>query len=513
MSLVFPATRLHRSRLRSIVGLAFAVSLVVGLTHSPKIPLAPNVAAQAGPAPVLGVERNHFTVNGVPKFLVFFSYFSALVPYQGQSEAQHLATIQSDFRNAKLAGFDGIRMFPNWNGVPSLCDTQPPFNTLMQPDGSLNPTVQARFLNVLAIANQEGLLVDVSGEYASVYGMPWWNLLTGMQNLTALLAGTHRFVFFDLQNEYDYGVDPGNGCPRVAFSPDQMSQLANYVRAIDPGRIVTASRGGDPQIAVNASTNLDILAYHNERLFYPTHPYRTRQPDMTAGQVAALRAVNENRAVADWQPILFQEPERWLWADHPVILGYGQGCIRECTITGTELIRMAQNAKAAGAAGWTFHTETYFKQFPAPGGVFRSPGAPELEFVSRLNSEVVAQTAWGIAAQRGALDNPGQGATVPTTFGVGGWILDLAWAGAGSGITAVTIGRTNLDGSNPVIIGNATIGIARPDVAAAYGAQYSNPGFHATVTFPPGQYLLHVVGTSQISNAWGPIMSRPINVQ
>lgn len=498
------AISLHRSRRIRLLGL-----VCLGFTLLQ--PGAPALLAQAGPAPAIGVERNHFTLNGGPKFLLFVSYFSALVPYLGETPAQHYATIRTHFRGAKAAGFDGVRLFPNWSGVPSLCDTVAPFDTLMRPDGSLDPVIRDRFLTVLAIANEEGLVVDVSGEYAFVYGMPPLNLLTGMQNLTTLLAGTHRHVFFDLQNEYDYGVDPGNGCPRIAFTPAQMSYLADAVRAIDPGRLVTASRGGNVNVAVGASTNLDMLAYHNERLFYDTPPFRTRQADMTAGQVAALRAANEARPVADWQPVYFQEPERWLWADHPVIVGRQQGCTHECSITGTELIRMAQNAKAAGAAAWTFHTETFFKQYP--NSAFRELGAPERDFIARLNSEVVAQVTWGIGAQRGALDAPAAGAVVPSTFTVSGWVIDLAHAGAGSGITAVTLGRTNLDGTNLVVLGTATLGISRPDVAAVYGAQYGQPGFQATVSMPSGQYLLRVVGTSQINNAWGPIMSRPITVQ
>src|SRR5688572_14740180 len=68
--------------------------------------LASPVAAQ-----VLGVERDRFTVDGRPKFLLFISYFDGLRRAHANGGAGDLDT---DFRYLKQIGVDGIRVLPNW---------------------------------------------------------------------------------------------------------------------------------------------------------------------------------------------------------------------------------------------------------------------------------------------------------------------------------------------------------------------------------------------------------------
>jgi len=63
------------------------------------------------------------------------------------------------------------------------------------------------------------------------------------------------------------------------------------------------------------------------------------------------------------------------------------------------------------------------------------------------------------------------------TFTLHGWALD-PHAATGSGIGAVHIwARQKVQGSEPVFLGTADMGAARPDVAAAHGARFANAGF------------------------------------
>src|SRR3954471_10410845 len=85
-------------------------------------------AAQAN----LGVEGDHFTVNGQPRFLTFISYFDGLDAADSGSDLQYL----------RAQGFDGVRIFPNWwttAGVSWAGDT------LIRSDGSLDPDTVMRF--------------------------------------------------------------------------------------------------------------------------------------------------------------------------------------------------------------------------------------------------------------------------------------------------------------------------------------------------------------------------------
>jgi hypothetical protein len=103
------------------------------------------------------------------------------------------------------------------------------------------------------------------------------------------------------------------------------------------------------------------------------------------------------------------------------------------------------------------------------------------------------------ANQLMSIDVPGPEAVVTGgTFKVAGWSIDRTTAG-GTGVDALHLYAfpEPADGRAPIFLGVATVGIARPDVAALYGARYENSGYTLTVDaaasgLTPGSYKIAV---------------------
>jgi hypothetical protein len=79
------------------------------------------------------------------------------------------------------------------------------------------------------------------------------------------------------------------------------------------------------------------------------------------------------------------------------------------------------------------------------------------------------------------IDIPQTGNAVDRSFTVAGWALDLA-AEDGSGVDTVDVWAYPATGADPIFLGAAAIGGARPDVAATYGAQFERSSFDLVAT-------------------------------
>ncbi|HET7218710.1 MAG TPA: PQQ-dependent sugar dehydrogenase [Vicinamibacterales bacterium] len=89
-----------------------------------------------------------------------------------------------------------------------------------------------------------------------------------------------------------------------------------------------------------------------------------------------------------------------------------------------------------------------------------------------------------------AIGTPTPGATVSPTFAIGGWAIDLRSA-ADSGVDMVHVWAYPNPGSGtpPVFLGAADYGAYRPDVGAAFGAQFTYSGFNLSAgPLAPGAY-------------------------
>lgn len=317
----------------------------------------------------LGTQGNKFTVDGAPRFLVFVSYFGALRPTGLQPNLSnmnalwpgHKAALAGHFAYLKSKGVDGIRVFPNWwwslgNGC---AETVADHNAVIRSDGALNVAAGARLLEVLELARQYGLIVDVTWTIEGVVNVNNAPLspqayASALGTITQYMRGNYPNVMFDLENEYNNGpYCSGWATTKPLFSGAQMGQLAAYLRGIDPARVITAS----PTVFVGSPCGLsvpntaaqytqyladahaggfNVFAPHDQRCYAGNVPVWPRE---TQPLVQALRT-------ATGLPIYLQEPDR-----------YTPGS----PLTASDFFVAVQGAVNGGAAAWTFHTEGTFK--------------------------------------------------------------------------------------------------------------------------------------------------------
>src|SRR3954467_12974715 len=119
--------------------------------------------------------------------------------------------------------------------------------------------------------------------------------------------------------------------------------------------------------------------------------------------------------------------------------------------------------------------------------------------VCGFRGDGAAQSAAGpVTTANGSLrisvDAPVTGSTAVQPFLIGGWTLDVL-SSSGSGMDAVHVWAMPGTGS-PIFLGVAEMNVARPDVAASYGAQFQPSGFNliSTIVLSPGTYVLNVYG-------------------
>jgi glucose/arabinose dehydrogenase len=90
-------------------------------------------------------------------------------------------------------------------------------------------------------------------------------------------------------------------------------------------------------------------------------------------------------------------------------------------------------------------------------------------------------------------------AVLPLT--VAGWAIDLGFSSA-TGVDAVHVWAFPIDGSAGVFLGSS-YGLARQDVANAYGTHYLNSGYSVNVTsLPAGTYNITAFAHSTVTNAF-----------
>jgi hypothetical protein len=96
------------------------------------------------------------------------------------------------------------------------------------------------------------------------------------------------------------------------------------------------------------------------------------------------------------------------------------------------------------------------------------------------------------------VETPGNGAVKSHTgFTIGGWAIDRG-ATSNTGVDAVHIWAFPASGGPAIFVGAATPG-ARPDVQAAYGANFLNSGFTLTAVLPADTYTIGVFALSNIA--------------
>jgi hypothetical protein len=93
-------------------------------------------------------------------------------------------------------------------------------------------------------------------------------------------------------------------------------------------------------------------------------------------------------------------------------------------------------------------------------------------------------------------------------FYIGGWAADLD-ATLGTGVDTVHVWAYPIDASgkalDPIFLGPAIYGGARPDVGAVYGDRFTGSGYGLIVNgLPPGTYDVAVFAFSTVLNSFTP---------
>jgi hypothetical protein len=111
-----------------------------------------------------------------------------------------------------------------------------------------------------------------------------------------------------------------------------------------------------------------------------------------------------------------------------------------------------------------------------------------------------------------SIDAPAANGVVSASgFHVGGWAVDRG-ATTGTGVDTLHMWAWP-DSGPPIWAGVASYGAARADLGALMGAQFTNSGFNAIVTLPPGTYDLVIYSHSTVTGSFNTARSVRIVVQ
>jgi len=106
--------------------------------------------------------------------------------------------------------------------------------------------------------------------------------------------------------------------------------------------------------------------------------------------------------------------------------------------------------------------------------------------------------ATAVPITRLSIDTLAPGSTVSGPVWVAGW--GFIENPSNAGIAAMHVWAVPVGSGAPVFLGLASLGDARPDVAAIFGAQYGHAGYQVTgPSLPAGVYDIAVFGQSALT--------------
>jgi len=138
---------------------------------------------------------------------------------------------------------------------------------------------------------------------------------------------------------------------------------------------------------------------------------------------------------------------------------------------------------------------------PGPGFL----GAHDLEFVTSNGSMVRIRAVVGTSVQA-VIDTPQassggnpSGLPVSSSFTIAGWAIDEA-AHTGTGIDTVHVWAYPAESGEPIFLGFAAYGDARPDIGALFGEQFTGASYSLSVSgLAPGAYDIVVYPHSAVT--------------
>jgi hypothetical protein len=316
-----------------LVAMIVVVMAVTRLLASPPPP---------PPSPSFAIHGDRFQVNGQDTFLIFVSYFDAM--------RANAATLNADLTYIRdTLHLDGIRIFPNW--WDDTCAQRRCFqrDTLMSAGESLRAGRLDQLRLILNAARRRHLFVDISFARDPVcddtpspalghcvHSLSVAHYKTQLRDTLHALEAEGRFnqVLIDLQNERD--LDDARHLNQFLPADD----VRDLVKSVNTQWMVMASTTetsgvtGTATLVADQAGPLDVAAYHDPRHGDWSGNTRTVVQDLRK----ALDGLTRTARV----PIYLQEPSQW----------------QQDAANPAHFTAAIKNARAAGAAAWTFHTRS-----------------------------------------------------------------------------------------------------------------------------------------------------------
>lgn len=266
----------------------------------------------------LGIDKSAFTLDGRPTFLLGASYYGAL----GAPED----FVRRDLDDLQRHGFNWIRVWATWTAFTNDVSA-------VDSNGQAREPLLGKLTWLVGECDRRGMVVDVTltrGEGAA--GETHLSTLAAHQRAVETLVAAlkpHRNWYLDLANER-------NIRDARFVSVDELRQLRDTVKRLDPARLVTASHaGGD-------LAEKDVRRYLTEARLDFLAPHRPRERGSAAQTEAKTKeALAWMQAVGRTVPILYQEPFR---------RGYGGW-----QPSSADFAADLAGARQGGAAGWCWH--------------------------------------------------------------------------------------------------------------------------------------------------------------
>lgn len=311
----------------------------------------------------LGIAGSAFTLDGRPTFLLGASYYGAL----GASEE----FIRQDLDDLQRHGFNWIRVWATWSAFARDVSA-------VDAEGRAREPYWSKLVWLVGECDRRGMVVDVTlSRGRSPEGTAQLGTLEAHQravsNLVQRLAGFRNW-YLDLGNER-------NIRDARLVSLQEVRQLRDTVKRLDPRRLVTASHAGGELSREEArrhvvEAQVDFLAPHRPR--EPGSPVQTetRTRELLQGLAELGRVV----------PVHYQEPFRRGYADWQP--------------RAADFLTDLDGARRGGAAGWCFHNgDTRGAPDGEPrrsfdlrtGRLFDQWDAEERAFLARLRETVARQ--------------------------------------------------------------------------------------------------------------------------
>ncbi len=273
--------------------------------------------ANSGDGTVLGMQGTRFTLNGRPTFLLGASYYGGL----GAPEA----FVRQDLDDLGRRGFNWLRVWATWSAFDHDISA-------VDVEGRAREPYLGRLRWLVAECDRRGLVVDVTlsrGDRPGGGALP--NFEAHRRAVETLVSALkeHRNWYLDLANERDV---------RDArfVSAGELRKLRDFVRRLDPHRLVTASFGGhdldEKDLRESLMTvGVDLVAPHRPR--DPKSPGQTEA--RTRESLAMMKAIGRSA------PLHYQEPLRRGY------VGWEPSA--------DDFLEDLSGAVAGGAAGWCLH--------------------------------------------------------------------------------------------------------------------------------------------------------------